>query len=129
MTRWLMVLCILFAASCNAITGADDIDLRDGETTETADGAGKKRARASPLLALLAGADGTITTLATYPNGNPHPGTNAIDIGAPGGAAVWHQLDYLDANVAGGWIYVEQVHEAGLCSQWTPGESYYNGGK
>lgn len=124
-----MVLCMLFAASCNAITGADDIDLRDGETPETSDDAGKKRAGDSPLRAVLAGADGTITTLASYPNGNAHPGTNAIDIGAPGGAAVWHQIDYLDAQVAGGWIYVQQVHEAGLCSQWTPGSSYYNGGK
>jgi hypothetical protein len=118
--------------ACNAITGADDIDFTAraaGQSALPTDDAGKKRAGESPLLAVLAGTDGGISTLATYPNGNAHPGTNAMDIGAPGGSAVWHQLDYLDSHIGGGWLYVTQVHESGYCSQWTPGSSYYNGGK
>jgi hypothetical protein len=80
-------------------------------------------------LASTSGVTGTITTLATYGGGTAHPGTNAIDIGAPGGSAVVHQLDYLPPEIAGGWIWVEDVHEAGRCSQWWPGSPYYNGSK
>jgi hypothetical protein len=80
-------------------------------------------------VASLAGVDGTITTLATYDGVTPHPGVNAIDIGAPTGTPVFHQLDYLGPQIAGGWIYVEDAHEAGRCSQWWPGSPYYNGSK
>src|SRR5207237_680899 len=72
---------------------------------------------------------GVITTLAYYSDGSPHPGVNAIDVGAPGGSAVWYQTDYLGSSVAGGWLRVEPVHEAGLCSQWSSGSPYYNGAK
>ena len=77
----------------------------------------------------LAAVDGTVTTLAYYGNGAPHPGVNSIDVGAPGGTAVYHQIDYLGSDIAGGWIWVEPAHEAGLCSQWWPGSAYYNGAK
>jgi len=79
--------------------------------------------------ASLAGIDGVVTTLAVYDGGGAHPGVNAVDIGAPGGTAVFHQLDYLPPWIAGGWIWVGPVHEAGRCSQWWPGSPYYNGDK
>jgi hypothetical protein len=79
--------------------------------------------------ASLAGVDGVVTTLAFYDGGGAHPGTNAIDIGALGGTAVFHQIDYLPPTISGGWIWVGPVHEAGRCSQWWPGSPYYNGDK
>ena len=84
---------------------------------------------AATTLASLAGVAGTITTLAYYDGGGVHPGINAVDIGAPGGTAVVHQLDYLPPHVAGGWVWVEDAHESGRCSQWWPGSPYYNGAK
>jgi hypothetical protein len=86
-------------------------------------------ALAGATYASLASVDGTITTLAKYSDGGTHPGVNAIDIAAPGGTAVFHQLDYLKPEIAGGWIYIAPVHEAGRCSQWWPGSPYYNGAK
>lgn len=80
-------------------------------------------------MASLGGTAGTITTLAFYPGGAPHPGVNAVDVGAGGGSAVWHQIDYVPANVSGGWVYVSELHESGYCSQWSPGSPYYNGAK
>ena len=79
--------------------------------------------------ASLAGVDGVVTTLAFYDGGGAHPGTNAVDIGAPGGTAVFHPIDYLPSWISGGWIWVGPVHEAGRCSQWWPGSPYYNGDK
>jgi hypothetical protein len=84
---------------------------------------------APPSLSVVAGAGGVITTLARYDNGAAHPGVNAIDVGAGGGTSVWHQLDYLPSEVAGGWVYVLEGHEPGYCSQFYPGSPYYNGAK
>jgi hypothetical protein len=81
------------------------------------------------VLSVLAGVDGTITTLAVYGDGSPHPGVNSIDVGAGGGTPVWYQVGALPDSVAGGWIHAYVVHEAGYCSQWTPGSPYYNGAK
>jgi hypothetical protein len=83
----------------------------------------------SGRLAVLAGTSGVITTLAAYGDGTPHPGLNAIDIGAPSGAGVWHQVDYLPDTIPGGYLYVWQAHEAGRCSQWAADSPYYNGAK
>jgi hypothetical protein len=81
-------------------------------------------------LSVTSGVNGTVTTLAYYSgSGTAHPGTNAVDIGAGGGSTVWHQLDYLPPNVAGGWIRTYATHDAGYCSQWYPGSPYYNGSK
>lgn len=80
-------------------------------------------------LATLAGSTGVVTTLARYDDGTPHPGTNAIDVGAAGGSEVWHQIDYLPASVGGGYLYVTRAQEAGRCSQFDPGSPYYNGHK
>lgn len=84
---------------------------------------------ASAQMAVLAGVSGRITTLGFYSDGSRHPGVNAIDVGAAGGTPVFHQVDYIPESIAGGWIWVEQVHEAGLCSQWWPDAPYYNGAK
>jgi hypothetical protein len=78
---------------------------------------------------VTAGVNGTVTTLAYYSGGNAHPGVNSVDIGAPGGTSVWHQLDYLPADIAGGWIRAYSSKDAGYCSQWYPGSPYYNGDK
>lgn len=80
-------------------------------------------------LSIVAGASGTITTLAYYDGGGRHPGINAIDVGAPGGTPVGHQIDYLPPSIAGGWVYVQNLREQGFCSQWWPGSPYYNGAK
>jgi hypothetical protein len=105
-----------------AAVGAPDTDSEQGGTE-------KAEALAEGVIAVLAGTSGTITTLAHYSDGTPHPGNNAVDIGAPGGSLVWHQLDYLSARVAGGEVDVREVHESGYCSQWSPGDAYYNGSK
>jgi hypothetical protein len=104
-----------------AATGPGDSDPEEGGD--------KNSALSEGTLAVLAGASGTITTLAYYSDGTPHPGNNAVDIGAPGGSLVWHQMDYLSPRVAGGEVEVREVHEGGLCSQWYPGDAYYNGSK
>ena len=96
-------------------------ELPDDDDTTRAGGGG--------AFAVLAGVGGTITTLATYGGGGVHPGANAIDIGAGGGLAVFHQLDYLPSYIAGGWVYVQEAHEAGLCSAFYPGHPSYNGAK
>lgn len=87
---------------------------------------------AQPLtgnLSVTSGVNGTVTTLASYGGGAAHPGVNAVDIGAAGGTAVWHQLDYLPADIAGGWVRTYVTKDAGYCSQWSPGSPYYNGAK
>ncbi len=111
------------AAGCMA-AGQDD----EGAAEEEKESA-KASALADGQLAVLAGTSGTITTLATYSDGSSHPGNNAVDIGAPGGSLVWHQLDYIPARIAGGQVAVQEVNEAGYCSQWRPGDPYYNGSK
>jgi len=80
-------------------------------------------------LSVTSGANGTVTTLASYGGGAAHPGVNAVDIAAPGGTGVWHQLDYLPADIAGGWVRTIVTKDAGYCSQWSPGSPYYNGAK
>lgn len=80
-------------------------------------------------MGVTSGVSGTIWTLAAYDDGTPHPGENAIDIGAPGGTGVWHQVNGLPAEVGGGWIYVDWVKEAGYCSGFNPGDASYNGAK
>jgi hypothetical protein len=80
-------------------------------------------------VASLAGTSGRVTTLAAYGDGTAHPGVNAVDIGAPGGSLVFHQLDYIPPSIAGGYVTVEEVHEPGRCSQWSPGDAHYNGSK
>ncbi|MEZ4445379.1 MAG: hypothetical protein R3B72_40270 [Polyangiaceae bacterium] len=80
-------------------------------------------------MSVKAGASGKIWVLDTYGNGNNHPGAASIDIGASGGSSVWHQVGDLPDEVVGGWIFVDHVKESGLCSQYSPGDDYYNGAK
>src|SRR5690349_12110740 len=101
-----------------------------GAAESESEGATEKESGVSGgTLAVLAGVNGTISTLAYYSDGTAHPGNNAVDIGAPGGSAVWHQLDYLTPRMAGGEVEVYESHESGYCSQWYPGDEYYNGSK
>jgi hypothetical protein len=93
------------------------------------DAVGRSQARLSTSLSVTAGASGTVTTLAWYSAGNPHPGQNSVDIGAAGGTPVHHQVDYLSSDVAGGWLRTYVSKENGYCSQWSPGSPYYNGAK
>ncbi|MBX3191102.1 MAG: hypothetical protein KF819_29160 [Labilithrix sp.] len=80
-------------------------------------------------ISVTSGVSGTVTTLAAYPTSVAHRGVNAVDIAAPGGAPVWHQLDYVPGDVAGGWIRAYASREAGSCAQWLPGSPYDNGAK
>lgn len=80
-------------------------------------------------MSLGAGVGGSVWVLATYGNGGTHPGANAIDLGAPAGTTVWHQIAGIPAHVAGGWLYVQHVQSPGYCSQYNPGDEYYNGAK
>lgn len=115
--RTLLLPLLLALVGCGA-----DLDDAQGPEADT-------RAAASAQLAALAGASGPITTLGAYDDGSPHPGVNAIDIGAPGGAEVWHQIDYLPPGYQGGYLYVTQARDPGRCSQFSPGSPYYNGAK
>jgi hypothetical protein len=90
---------------------------------------GRSQSRLSTSLSVTSGVSGTVTTLAYYSAGVAHPGQNSVDIGASGGTAVYHQLDYLPSDVAGGWLRTYVVKESGYCSQWSPGSPYYNGAK
>jgi hypothetical protein len=92
-------------------------------------GAARTSAKAAGTVGVASGVSGTVTTLATYPGGAAHPGVNAVDIAAAGGAAVFHQLEHLPGDVAGGWVRIHGTHEPGDCSQWGPGSSYDNGSK
>jgi hypothetical protein len=105
---------------CTAVGPTDTMTEEDDE---------KAAALAEGTLAVLAGTSGRVTTLAYYSGGGAHPGNNSVDIGAPGGNGVWHQLDYLTPRIAGGEVEVREVHEPGYCSQWYPGSEYYNGSK
>lgn len=80
-------------------------------------------------ISVTAGVTGSIWVLETYQGGGKHPGLNAIDIGAAGGSSVWHQLEGVPKEVGGGWIFVDFLQEAGLCSQFNPGDANYNGAK
>lgn len=108
---------LLFVASCGDVSSSDR------------ERVGRSRSRLSTSLSVTSGVSGTVTTLAYYSAGNAHPGQNSVDIGASGGAAVHHQLDYLPSDVAGGWLRAYVVKESGFCSQWSPGSPYYNGAK
>lgn len=102
-----------------------------GCTYVTSDDArlGTVSSKVTGSFAVVSGVSGTVTTLATYAGGGAHPGVNSVDIGASGGSAVWHQLDYLPSDVAGGWVRVYASIEAGFCSQWPSTSPYYNGNK
>lgn len=106
-------------ASCTAASkpwmDAEDGDARNGGLSSS--------------LSVAAGADGQVSTLDVYDDGDPHPGVNAIDIAAPGESPVFYQLGDLTPEVAGGWLWIEPVRESGLCSQHAPDSEYYNGGK
>jgi hypothetical protein len=122
--RSLLSLCTLaivaVSLGCTAVGQTDTIGEEDDEKTE---------GLSEGTVAVLAGTSGRVNTLAHYSDGDPHPGNNAVDIGANGGSAVWHQLDYLSGRVAGGEVEVREVHESGYCSQWYPGDEFYNGSK
>lgn len=107
-----------FVASC-----------RDVSTSPEREAIGRSQQRLANSLSVTSGVSGTVTTLAYYSAGNAHPGQNSVDIGAPGGAGVHHQLDYLPSDVAGGWLRTYVTKDAGYCSQWSPGSPYYNGAK
>lgn len=115
--RWaLAVGSLVFLASC-------------GDAPSASEHVGRTQSRLSTSLSVTAGASGTVTTLAYYSAGNPHPGENAVDIAAGAGTPVYHQLDYLPSDVAGGWLRTYVTKDAGYCSQWSPGSPYYNGEK
>lgn len=98
-------------------------------SSSSSEAIGRSHARLSTSLSVTSGVSGTVTTLAYYSAGNAHPGQNSVDIGAVGGSAVHHQLDYLPSDVAGGWLRTYVTKESGYCSQWSPGSPYYNGAK
>lgn len=114
-----LLLALVMVTGCSAATPEQSEDREDDSNVEQAQGA----------MAILAGVSGRINTLAYYSDGGRHPGNNSVDIGAPGGTLVWHQMDYLSPDIAGGEVTVREAHEAGYCSQWYPGSPYYNGAK
>lgn len=111
---------VALSLGCTAVGSTDAVGEEDDEKTG---------GLSEGVLAVLAGTSGRVTTLAYYSDGGAHPGNNSVDIGAPGGSLVWHQLDYLSPRVAGGEVEVREVHEKGYCSQWYPGDEHYNGSK
>jgi hypothetical protein len=121
MQRLLSFGALLLVTSCGDVSSAPPAREREA--------IGRSQARLSTSLSVTAGVSGTVTTLAYYSAGNAHPGQNSVDIGAAGGTAVYHQLDYLPSDVAGGWLRTYVLKESGYCSQWSPGSPYYNGAK
>jgi hypothetical protein len=119
MRRCSLLLSLVVVWGCGAATSEPSEDHEDESNTEQAYG----------VMAILAGVSGRVNTLAYYSDGGRHPGNNSVDIGAPGGTSVWHQMDYLSPDIAGGEVTVTEAHEAGYCSQWYPGSEYYNGAK
>lgn len=121
MRALLPVVALAFVASCG--------DVSPSPSPAPTEAIGRTRSRLATSLSVTAGGSGTVTTLAYYSPGSAHPGENSVDIGAVGGTAVFHQLDYLPSDVAGGWIRTYVTKDAGYCSQWSPGSPYYNGAK
>ena len=127
----------LVLAGCNWVTGADSLDVgspkgSNGPPVDPSSQPTGKDAMAHAYdgtVALLAGTNGTVSALSTYPGGATHPGINPIDIDAGGGQAVWHQLGGIPADIGGGWLYVKRLHEVGKCSEWEPSAPDYNGDK
>jgi predicted small metal-binding protein len=127
----------LVLTGCNWVTGADSLEVGSPKGSsrpplEPSREPTGKDALIEPYagtVALLAGTDGIVSALATYPGGSTHPGTNPVDIDADGGKPVWHQLGAIPADIGGGWLYVKQLHEAGTCSEWEGSAPHYNGDK
>ena len=127
----------LLLAGCNLVTGADSLEVGSPKgsngppLTPSGEPTGKEAMAQEydGTAALLAGSDGTVSALATYPGGATHPGQSPIDIDADGGRAVWHQLGSIPADIGGGWLYVKPLREPGTCSEWEPSAPNYNGDK